>query len=106
MGTGATGVDVTFLFSQAVNVVNATLPAGCAVNAGAVTCAIADPFNDGQDAPFTIQIVPGRVRNLGITATVGSSSVFDSNMANNTATATAHIRPKPLARRGLKPKMP
>jgi plastocyanin len=105
-GNGATGVNVNLLFSQAVNVVNATLPAACTVNTGVVTCTVADPFNAGADAPFTVQIIPTRGRNLIITATVGSSSVTDSDMTNNTQPVTAHIRPKPLARRGLIPKMP
>jgi plastocyanin len=105
-GIGATGVNVNLLFSQTVKVISATLPAACTVNAGAVTCTIPDPFNAGADAPFTIQLGPPFGRNLTITATVGSSSVTDSDMSNNTQAKIAHIRPKPLARKGLIPKMP
>jgi plastocyanin len=105
-GSDATGVNVNLLFSQTVKVISGTLPAGCTVNSGAVTCTIPDPFSAGADAPFTIQLGPPFGRNLTITATVGSSSVTDSNMSNNTMPVIAHIRPKPLARRGLKPKMP
>ncbi len=105
-GAGATGANVNLLFSQSVKVINATLPAACTVNSGVVTCAISDPFNAGQDANFIIQVIPGFRRNLLITATVGSASVNDSNMTNNVATATAHVRPKPLARRGLVPRIP
>jgi plastocyanin/uncharacterized membrane protein len=105
-GSDANGVSVNLLFSQTVKVVSATLPAACAVNSGVVTCTIPDPFSAGADAPFTIQLAPPFGRNLTITATVGSSSVTDSNISNNTKPVIAHIRPKPLARRGLVPKMP
>lgn len=104
-GAATTGVNVNLLFSQPVKVINATLPAACTVNSGIVTCAVADPFNTGQDASFAIQVIPGLRRNLLITATVGSTAATDSDMSNNTKTATAHVRPKPFARRGLVPRM-
>ena len=105
-GASAANVNVSVIFSQPVRVIAATLPGACSVNAGSVTCAVSTPFNTGQDAPFTIQVVPGVHRNLVITATVSSTSVNDSDMTNNVATATSHVRPKPLARRGLVPRIP
>ncbi|HTD24533.1 MAG TPA: plastocyanin/azurin family copper-binding protein [Terriglobales bacterium] len=104
-GINAGSVNVSIYFSQPVKVINATLPGGCTVNTGIVTCAVGN-LNAGNDAPYTIQIVPGPGRNLIITATVNSTSVNDSNPTNNVATVTAHIRPKPLARRGLVPRVP
>jgi len=104
-GSNADNVVVSLLFSQFVNVVNATLPPGCSVSNGVVTCAVGI-LNAGSDAPYSIQIIPGKAHNLTITATVGSSSVSDSDITNNTKPVIAHVRPKPLARRGLVPKMP
>jgi len=104
--SNAGNVNVNIYFAQPVKVINATLPVGCTVNTGIVTCAVVGTLNAGSDAPYTIQIVPGPGRNLVITATVNSTSVNDSNPANNVATVTAHIRPKPLARRGLVPRVP
>jgi len=104
-GTTAGSVNVSIYFSQPVKVINATLPGGCTLNTGIVTCAVGT-LNAGSDAPYPTQIVPGPGRNAVITATVNSTSVNDSNPANNVATVTAHIRPKPLARRGLVPRVP
>src|SRR5260370_14042695 len=104
-GTNAGNVNVNIYFAQPVKVINATLPGRCTVNTGIVTCAVGT-LNAGIDAPYTIQIVPGPGRNLVITATVNSTSVNDSNPANNVATGPAHILPKPLDRPSLVPRVP
>ncbi|HTC95120.1 MAG TPA: plastocyanin/azurin family copper-binding protein [Terriglobales bacterium] len=105
-GANAGNVVVSLLFSQFVNVINATLPPACSVSNGTVTCTVGI-LNAGQDStPFIIQIVPGAGRNLVVTATVSSSSVNDSNINNNSQPVTVHIRFKPLARRGLVPRVP
>jgi plastocyanin len=105
-GSNAGSVVVSLLFSQFVNVVNATLPPACSVSNGVVTCTVGI-LNAGQDStPFAIQIIPGGGRNLVVTANVSSNSVNDSNISNNTSPVTVHIRFKPLARRGLVPRVP
>ena len=108
-GASAANVNVSVIFSQPVRVIAATLPGACSVNAGSVTCTVSTPFSTGQDAPFTIQVVPGVHRNLVITATVSSTSVNDSDMTNNVATATSHAcfwKTSPVTIRKQRPFIP
>ncbi|HTC95451.1 MAG TPA: hypothetical protein VK699_18540 [Terriglobales bacterium] len=102
----ANNVVVSLTFPQTLMIVSATLPAACSVNNGIVTCTVG-ALNAGQNStPFAVQVIPVAGRNLPVTATVGSSSVNDSNLSNNTQQVTMHIRFRPFARRGLVPKLP
>ncbi len=84
--------SVTATFSAPVYKVTAP---GCSVSSGIVQCS-AD-ISGNASAVFTVTAYPLLTHDLTITA-VASSSAPDATPANNLATATAQVRPRPLAR--------
>lgn len=86
----ATGVTVTDVLPPGVNFVPAGSTAGCASNAGTVTCPIATSINSGGNVVVTIvanSTVSGAITNVvGVVA-----NEADSAMSNNSASAATTI---------------
>ena len=93
-------------FSGPVALVASSNPNCSQVIATAITCNVGDiPVGNGNQYSFNVAPLFGR--SLVAQSVVTSPTVGSTNLAGNQATATAiQVRPRPLARRGLVPKLP
>jgi hypothetical protein len=108
LATPASGVTLFFDVSQPVQVIgNITLPSGCtsSLTSLPVQCTLSSPLAAGSTVTVKAAVVAPFARALTGIAQTGSSD-SDPTSANNSATKTIQIRLRPLARKGLTPKIP
>ncbi|HTC92459.1 MAG TPA: hypothetical protein VK699_03275 [Terriglobales bacterium] len=92
-------------FSSPVSLVAASNAQCTQVTSTAVTCAIGDvPVGNGNS--YSFKVAPAFARSLEVKSLLTSPAVGSSNLAGNFATATVQVRVRPLARKGLVPKVP
>jgi len=92
-------------FSSPVRLVASSNPNCSQVVATAITCNVGDiPATNGNKYSFNVAPLFGR--SVVAQSLVTSPTVGSTNLAGNQASATVQVRPRPLARRGLTPKIP
>jgi len=94
-GSSAGNVNLYFTFSSRVSFVSGT--AGCASTNLNIVCNLGTVAS-GQTKPVTITLAPSFARSVTATATVLSSTTTDTVPGNDTASATAQVRPRPFTR--------
>jgi hypothetical protein len=92
-------------FSRPVSLATASNAQCTQVTSTAVSCAIGD-VAVGNGTVFSFNVAPSFVRNIVVNSLLTSPSVGSSNLAGNITAATVQVRPRPLARKGLVPKVP
>ena len=92
-------------FSRPVSLVTASNAQCTQVTSTAISCAIGD-VAVGSGMGFSFRVAPAFVRSITVNSMLTSPTVGSSNLAGNIANTTVQVRVRPLARKGLAPKVP
>jgi len=92
-------------FSRPVSLVAGSNAQCAQVTSTAVACTVGD-VAVGNGTMFSFKVAPAFARMIEVNSLLTSPSVGSSNLAGNIAAATVQVRPRPLARKGLVPKVP
>lgn len=108
-GGSAPNTQVSVMLSNASPVQSATFTHGgpatpCAVANNVATCSLGTMANP-DSASVVVRVLPRFARSLTATAVVNSSA-SNASLANSHVAVLRQVRPQPLARRGLMPRLP